>query len=121
VPAPPDVILEAAIGRLSAVGASTDDQRDALAILSLIAAGFDPEKVATSRNAAVLSAQLGLDLAGWPRVLRCCKVLVSSPVLHEAGGGGSRRAAQILTGSLIRGAVDDFLHGFDEREIIVQL
>jgi len=63
--------LALAIDRLAAIGATPSDRRDAVAVLALIAAGFDPEKVARSRSRdrARLSEGLNLDVAAWPKVI----------------------------------------------------
>jgi hypothetical protein len=62
---------EFSIALLSALGIPEADQRNAVAVLALIGAGLDPEKVvrSRSRDRARLSEGLNLDVTGWPRVI----------------------------------------------------
>ena len=61
--------MKPALDRLAAIGASAADQRNAVAVLALANAGFDPRKFANSRCAYALSEELGLDPTAWGRIL----------------------------------------------------
>jgi hypothetical protein len=67
----PPSLVGLAIDRVDLLGFDSIDRRDANAVLSLIAAGMDPEKVdrSKSRERARLSETLNLDVTGWPRVI----------------------------------------------------
>jgi hypothetical protein len=62
----PPALIGLVIDRIDLLGLHPIDRRDALAVLSLIAAGLDPEKVARSRSRdrARLSEGLNLDVTG---------------------------------------------------------
>ena len=65
----PSDFIPSALDRLAAVGATESEQRNAVAVIALKSAGFDPRKFATSQRASTLSEELGLDLAGWDRIM----------------------------------------------------
>jgi hypothetical protein len=85
----PPSLVGLAIDRIDLLGLHPIDRRDAIAVLSLIAAGLDPEKVARSRSRerARLSETLNLDVTGWPRVIAG---LEAQGIITEPGRDGRR-------------------------------
>jgi hypothetical protein len=65
----PSDLLEVALDRLAAIGASPADRRDALAILALAVADLSPQSFATSRGGAALADRLGLDMGRWRDII----------------------------------------------------
>lgn len=61
---PPDIV-----DRLASISATAADQRNAVALLSLIAAGLDPDRFASMPGAAWAALGLDLNPGEWPRVV----------------------------------------------------
>jgi hypothetical protein len=85
-----------AIDRLTEIGATAPDKRDALAILGLICCGLDPQSYATSRKAMDLADRLGLDLARWHTVIG---MLQRVGLVTTIRRGAKRRLAIVPPGS----------------------
>jgi hypothetical protein len=97
---PPD-FLDHAIDRLTALGASATDRRDAVAILALVSAGLDPQSYATSRKSTELAERLGLDLTGWWRIIG---MLERTGLLQRVRRGGKHQIALAPPGARLPGA-----------------
>jgi hypothetical protein len=78
----PQALVGLAIDRIDLLGLHPIDRRDAIAVLSLIAAGMDPAKI-TSK----LSETLRLDVAAWPRVIAG---LEAAGIISTPGRDGRR-------------------------------
>ena len=88
MPNSPDATLMGSVAdRLIAARASPADRRDAVALLTLIAAGLKPECLAYSVGKEVLSRRLGVDFREWPRIL---EMLGRAGIISDPRRGGRR-------------------------------